>query len=197
MNLTELSAPAPGALPVRALADHLRLGSGFADDGSQDSLLDAYLQAAMAAIEARTGRVILEREFEWEAGRWASADCQPLPVGPVRSVNAVALVSQDGIETTLEAASYTLRIDAQRPAVVTKGMFPRTSSLGSVRIRFTAGYGADWDHVPSDLAQAVILLAGYFYENRNEMQGKGGILPFGVQSLIERYRQVRVSGGAL
>ena len=53
MILTELSAPPSTAVPVRALAEHLRLGSGFADDGSQDQLLELYLRSAMAAIEAR------------------------------------------------------------------------------------------------------------------------------------------------
>ena len=41
MILTEVSAPAAGAVPVRAFAEHLRLGTGFADDGSLDAALDS------------------------------------------------------------------------------------------------------------------------------------------------------------
>ena len=52
MNLIELTTIPSAEIPVRAFADHLKLGSGFADDGSQDDLLEGYLRAAMAAIEA-------------------------------------------------------------------------------------------------------------------------------------------------
>ena len=59
MMLTEVTGVAAQALPVQALKDHLRLGSGFSDDGLQDGLIEAYLRAAMAAIEARIGKVLL------------------------------------------------------------------------------------------------------------------------------------------
>ena len=49
MILTEVSAPPAAALPVRAFAEHLKLGTGFADDGSQDAVLELYVRAAMAA----------------------------------------------------------------------------------------------------------------------------------------------------
>ena len=52
MILTEVSAPEAAVVPVRAFAGHLALGSGFEDDGSQDAVLELYLRAAMAAIEA-------------------------------------------------------------------------------------------------------------------------------------------------
>ena len=45
MILTEVSAPPVAALPVRAFAEHLRLGRGFADDGSLDAALELYLRA--------------------------------------------------------------------------------------------------------------------------------------------------------
>lgn len=51
---------------MQALKDHLRLGSGFADDGMQDGLIEGYLRAAMAAIEGRIGKVLLARRFRPE-----------------------------------------------------------------------------------------------------------------------------------
>ena len=52
MMLVEETTVPMSALPVAEFKDHLRLGSGFSDDGIQDALLDAHLRAAMAAIEA-------------------------------------------------------------------------------------------------------------------------------------------------
>ena len=59
MVLVELTTVPTGALPVTEFATHLHLGTGFADDGSQDAVLEAYLRAAMAAIEARIGKALI------------------------------------------------------------------------------------------------------------------------------------------
>ena len=47
----------------------------------------------------------------------------------------------------------------------------------------------------ADLAQAVMLLAAHYYEYRDETALAEGCMPFGVASLIERYRIVRLYGG--
>ena len=59
----------------------------------------------------------------------------------------------------------------------------------------TAGFSLDWDGLPADLKQAVLLLASYFYEHRNNASGSEQAMPFGVLSLIERYRTVRLFMG--
>ena len=196
MNLTESTTPPTAAYPVRAFADHLRLGTGFADDGSQDALLEAYLGAAMAAIEARTGKVILEREYVWEISRWNSGTCQGLPVSPVTAVTSVTLVAFDGTETVVPASSYTLRPDSLRPEIVA-GALPVIPHNGTVRIVFTAGFGPVWEDAPADLRQAVLMLAAHYYEHR-DLAGEGaGEMPFGVQALIQRFQPVRLSGDRL
>jgi len=196
MILTEVSAPASEAVPVRAFAEHLRLGTGFADDGSLDAVLELYLRSAMAAIEARIGRALLARPFSWTVTRWREEASQGLPVGPVRSVESVTLVSADGVGTDVEAEAWSVLRDSQRPRLV--GRFgrslPRIPRSGHAEIRFTAGYGAGWDEVPADLRQAVFLLAAHFYENRDGGALAGG-MPFGVLVLIEAYRATRIGGG--
>ncbi len=63
MMLVEQTSVPVAALPVAEFKDHLRLGTGFADDGVQDSVLESYLRASMAAIEARTGKVLITRGY--------------------------------------------------------------------------------------------------------------------------------------
>ena len=197
MNLTEVSAPPAAAVPVRAFAEHLRLGSGFADDGSEDAVLELYLRAAMAAIEARLGRALLAREFVWTVTHWREDASQGLPVAPVRSVDAITMVDADGAETAVDPESWSVLRDSQRPRLV--GRFgrslPRIPRAGQAEIRFTAGFGDSWEDVPADLRQAVFLLAAHFYENRAE--GAGGTMPFGVLVLIEAYRATRIGAGGL
>ncbi len=198
MILTEVSAPPAAAVPIRAFAEHLRLGSGFADDGSQDAVLEMYLRAAMAAIEARLGRVLLARDFSWTVTRWREDASQGLPVAPVRSVDAITLVGADGGETEVESDAWSVLRDSQRPRLV--GRFgrnlPKIPRSGHAEIRFKAGFGEGWDDVPIDLRQAVFLLAAFYYENRAET-ATSAAMPFGVLMLIEAYRATRIGGGAL
>lgn len=65
----------------------------------------------------------------------------------------------------------------------------------SAVVYFEAGYGADWASIPADLAQAVLLLAAHYYEYRNETSLSDGCMPFGVSSLIERYKVMRLYAG--
>jgi uncharacterized phiE125 gp8 family phage protein len=197
MILTELSSPPAAAVPVRVLADHLRLGTGFADDGSQDAVLELYLRAAMAAIEARLGRVLLARPYSWTVTRWLEEASQGLPVAPVVAVSAITLHGADGGETEVEPEAWSVLRDAQRPRLV--GRFgrslPRIPRGGHAEVRFVAGFGDAWEDVPADLRQAVLLLAAHFYENRTDTGSVSGSMPFGVLVLIEAYRATRIGGG--
>jgi uncharacterized phiE125 gp8 family phage protein len=196
MLLTEVSAPPSAAVPVRAFAEHLRLGTGFADDGSQDAVLELYLRAAMAAIEARLGRALLARAFTWTVSRWRDPSSQALPIAPVRSIEAVALVDADGSEALADPDSWSVLRDSQRPRLV--GRFgrslPRIPRSGHAEVRFTAGFGESWAEVPSDLRQAVFLLAAHFYETRSDTGSVSGTMPFGVLVLLEAYRTARIGG---
>ena len=194
MILTEVSAPPSAAVPVRAFAEHLRLGTGFADDGSQDAVLELYLRSAMAAIEARLGRALLARGFSWTVTRWREDASQGLPIAPVRSVEAVTLIEADGGEVLVDPGAYSVMRDSQRPRLVGKfgRSLPRIPRTGHAEIRFTAGFGEAWEDVPADLRQAVFLLAAHFYDNRSDGATSAGTMPFGVLVLIEAYRATRI-----
>lgn len=197
MILTEVSAPPSSAVPVRAFAEHLRLGSGFADDGSEDAVLELYLRSAMAAIEARLGRALLARPFSWTVTGWREDASQGLPIAPVQSVDAITLVAADGSETPVDPESWSVLRDTQRPRLV--GRFgrnlPRIPRSGHAEIRFTAGFGEGWDSVPADLRQAVFLLGAHYFENRADGTSGSGSMPFGVLVLIEAYRSTRLGAG--
>ena len=197
MMLVEETAPATAALPVAELRAHLRLGSGFelAAEASEDAALAGFLRAAIAAVEARTGKVLLTRRFRMRIEDWRDAEAQPLPLAPVLSVESVVIDDGYGLATTLPAADLRLVPDNQRPLLRPAGaLLPVVPDRGFVTIVFTAGFGASWSAVPPDLAQAVILLAAQYYEDRGS-QGLGAALPMAVAALIERWRQVRTLVG--
>lgn len=196
MILTEETTIPGAALPVQGLKDHLRLGSGFADDGMQDGLIETYLRAAIATIEGRIGKALIARSFRWRIEDWRSLTEQALPVAPVTAVDAVSLFDAAGIETVLVPTSYALAPDTHRPRLMARGiLFPTVPEDGRIEILFDAGFGATWAEVPADLAQAVMLLAASYYETRHDATSQPAGLPPSVQVLIERWRTVRVLGG--
>jgi len=196
MMLTE-ETPVPSlALPVEEMKDHLRLGSGFADDALQDGLVETHLRAAMAAIEGRIGKMLFQRRFLWVLDCWRDWEEQALPVAPVAAIISVTLVDAAGGEVVVPATAYRLIPDLHRPRLAARGSaLPTIPNEGLVKVVFEAGFGAAWTDVPVDLRQAVLLLAGEFYEHRHDDGAQGAGLPFGVVTLIERWRTVRILGG--
>lgn len=196
MRLDELGAVPDAALPVAAFRDHLRLGTGFGTEGLQDGLLAAHLRAAMSVIEGRIGKMLLARRFRLVLEAWRGGEAQALPVAPVAALVEVALVDGEGARTVLPAVGFRLVADAHRPKLAARGgALPAVPVAGSAEVIFDAGFGADWAAVPPDLSQAVMLLAAEFYEARIDDGARGAGLPLVVQSLIERWRIVRVLGG--
>ncbi|MCU0828113.1 MAG: head-tail connector protein [Tabrizicola sp.] len=195
MMLTEETPVPSGALPVEEMKDHLRMGSGFADDGLQDGLIEAYLRAAMAAIEGRIGKMLYERRFLWVLDCWRDAE-QALPVSPVTGIVSLTLVDAAGGEVVVPGGAYRLIPDLHRPRLAGRGgALPTIPSEGVVKVVFDAGFGAAWTDIPVDLRQAVLLLAGEYYEHRHDDGAQAAGLPFGVVTLIERWRTVRILGG--
>jgi uncharacterized phiE125 gp8 family phage protein len=188
----------PGALlPVEQFKAHLRLGTGFSDDSVQDAVLESFLRAALAAIEARTGKVILSRDFTWSLTAWRDSRGQALPVAPVNAIVEVIITDRLGATEAVDPSLYRLAKDEQRPRLLPTGfILPTVPVGGSVDVTFSAGYAGAWSDLPEDLAQAVLLLAAHYYEYRHETQLGQGCMPFGVSSLIERFKTVRLLGGS-
>lgn len=197
MMLIEETAPAADLLPVAELSDHLRLSSGFdlVDDAAERTALAGFLRAAIATIEARTGKVLLTRRFRMQLDDWRDRLGQTLPLAPVLSVDRIEIDDGNGTITSLPHESWRLVQDLQRPVILPAGvMLPNVPRRGSVTVTFTAGFGQRWSDVPADLAQAVLMLAARYYEDRSS-DGSRLSVPFGVSALIERWRQVRTLGG--
>ena len=137
MVLIDLTTTPAGDLPWYAYKAHLRMGSGFTDDNLQDEVLESYLRAAMAAIEARTGKILLTRQFAWTLTRWSSNGEQALPVAPVTSIISIARADRAGVETLVEDDTYALEVDTHRPKInALSGRWVNRNMGGSITIQF-------------------------------------------------------------
>jgi len=105
----------------------------------------------------------------------------------------VQVVARNGASRTVDAAAYWLERDSVTPRLrATGAALPHPETGGELRVRFLAGFGPEWDDVPADLRQAVLMLATHYYEYRHDTALDGGCMPFGVTSLIERFRSLRL-----
>ncbi len=196
MMLVELTTVPGTAIPVAEFKDHLRLGTGFADDALQDSVLEAYLRAAMSAIEARTGKMLITRDFSWTLTAWRDLAAQALPTAPVSALTSLTITDRMGGSELVAPEKYYLEQDMHRPRLVASGFcLPAIPVGGTAIIVFDAGFGATWGDIPADLRQSVLLLAAHFYERRNGSTSGAADMPVEVNALIQRYRIVRLFGG--
>lgn len=197
MILTEQTAVPQAALPVAEFRAHLRLGTGFSDDGLQDAILEPALRAALAAIEGRCGKALYARGFTWRIEAWRDLSRQVLPLAPVTAVQSLKIIDRFGTETVADPGSYALVRDTHRPAVISTGfLLPQIPVAGVAEIAFDAGFGATWAEIPADLQQAVLLLAAEYYERRLDFGAEGG-WPGTVTGLLAKWRNIRLFGGAL
>lgn len=193
MDLTVLIPPEPEALPVAALRAQLRLGTGFADDACADAELAGFLEAAAAAVEARTGKALLSRVLRLTLADWRWPDAQALPMAPVAAVIAVVLRDRAGTAHPVDPARWRLKADRHRPQVVATGtILPMVPPGGRIEIDFAAGFGPDWGAVPTELAQAVLLTAAELYQART---GLPAGLPAAVAGLVAPWLPLRVTAG--
>ena len=196
MMLVEQTPVPAAALPVAQFRDHVRLGTGFADEGTEDALLETFLRAAMAAVEAWTGKVLIEREYEWTVTAWREDDAQALPVAPVQAILSLGVLDRADVPAPVDPVDYRLQPDTHRPLIrSTGGRLPAIPPGGRAVIGFRAGFGPAWSDVPGELGQAVMLLAAYYHEYRHEKRLGAAAMPYGVSVLVEPWRTMRLLGG--
>ena len=191
--LTELEPVPAAVLPLSALRDHLRLGTGFADDALQDAILEAALRGALGAVEARLGRILIARRFASRVSRWHDPEAWVLPMGP--AVRLLSLVIEDagGAPADVTARVALHEPSGGRPVVEGRGgALPAIPSGGAAIATFTAGIGP-WEALPADLRQAALMLAAFYYEDR----GAASLLAFPppVSALVAPWRVLRLSAG--
>lgn len=175
---------------------HLRV-----DVSDDDMLIDAFVSAATAHAEQYMRRALISRTYRYWLDGWPSDGVIWLPMPPLRSVSSITYYDEDDADYTLATSEY--YVDAvSMPGRV---MLRRDGSWPSVTLRvangvavlFEAGYGTAASDVPEDVRNAIRLLVGHFYENREAVVSTGAVpkeLPFAVRALLDPYRMSMVGG---
>jgi len=187
MNLKLITAATTEPVSLIEAKAHLRV-----TDSNSDTLISSLIKTARQHCENFTGRALASQTFELIMDSFPSVIELPMP--PVTSLIAtdcgIKYKDSDGVETTLASTEY-IFYDSE-PAVIVNAYGKSWPTfipypIGAVKVRYVAGYTTN---IPEPIKQAIMLLVGHLYENR-EAINIGNIInevPFGVTTLLFPYR---------
>lgn len=161
MSLILITAAADEPVTLAEAKLHLRV-----EHSADDTLISAFIQAARERAEHETGRALITQTWELVLDAFPAAEIE-LAKPPVAAVVSVKHLDSAGVEQTLDPSAY--RLDA---ATLPGWVFPVTTwpatydGANSVRVRFTAGYGASGASVPASVRSWMLLQIGAAYRNR-------------------------------
>ena len=190
MALKLITAPATEPVSASEAKLHMRV-----DTTADDTYIGTIITAARQNVEAHLRRAIISQTWEWVADYWPRGSVIVLPKPPLISVTSVKYTSDAGVEATFSSGDYIVDTDNEPGRIVLKtGKTWPSATLqeaNGVRVRYVAGW-ANAAAVPAAVRQAVLLVCGSLYENREDVivaQGVSvGKLPFGVEALLAPYR---------
>ena len=107
---------------------------------------------------------------------------------PLQSIDAVAYYDSDNVRQVLTASDYDAdEIDGRLSSF---GGWPATyDKYNAVEIDITVGYGDFHAQLPRSIQQAMLLLIGHLYENREDTTDlKLKQLPMGAKALLSPFR---------
>ncbi len=177
----------PVAIEPITLAEvrqHLRLP----EDAIEDDLLLGLIKTARVYCENYTRRALAEQTMETYKDRFSGADPIMLPCPPLLSVVEIGYTDSTGQETILSNSDYLVDTASEpgqvMPAYGTAWPVYIPHPATSVRIRFVAGFAV----LPEPIRQALLLLVGHWYENREATGTAKDQTAFSVHALLAPYR---------
>jgi uncharacterized phiE125 gp8 family phage protein len=197
MPLRLVIPPASEPVSLDEAKAHLRVDGNY-DDGLIGNLITS-ARKYLDGKDGILGRALVSQTWELVLDTWPTSGCGfaanavQIPLPPLTGITSVKYFDTDGNEQTFSSANYT--IDAvSEPGwiVLDQGVsWPALLNAANViTIRFTAGYAT----VPEPISQAILLLIGHWYANReNVLTGFRAAaidVPYTVDALSAPYRLV-------
>ena len=179
---------APVALPVEVptAREHVR---GDTDD---DALIGFYLASAVMQAENATGLFLITSTVQISCPMLERRTV--LPIAPVQSL-VIGYLDPTGTAQVVPADTYIVSgLGTTRPIITLRpGCAWPTAMEHPEAFTVTAicGYGDSGDAVPAPIKQAILLLVGDYYANREDTIAERSVtpatLPNGVTVLLSRY----------
>lgn len=166
------------------------------DSTVEDYLFVAWMRAAREYVEQVCDRALLLSTWDYFVRDWPCEQSLYLPLGNVGTVTSVTYYGADDAVYTLSNSNYyAFGGDYGRISLKYSRIWPTTVLRPDrgVAVRYTAGWPTRAD-VPEDIKNAIRLLVGHFYANREAVvigkttSAEGKPLPLGVDALLANHR---------
>ena len=191
--LEVVTPPTGEIIPLADVKAHLRVSHNL-----DDALIGAYVKAAAVQVgEVLSWRTLQQTEYSATFDAWDGVTVY-LPYPPVSVLGSVQIVDESVVPTGVVTLDLSLcHLDATLGRVRFYGDAVNGGGApGRLRVRYTAGLGT----LPEWARQAILLLTGHYYENRESVVVGAGVvavqIPQAVEDLALAHRAWR-PGGAI
>jgi len=186
MTLTLITPPATEPITLTEAKSHCRV-----EHAADDTLITSLITAARLSAEHELQRPLITQTWQaaYEAFPLYQSGIALGKFSPI-AITSITYIDQDGVDAVLAPSAYVLD-SATVPGFVHPAYntsWPSAREFAnSVRIRFTAGYGAAAD-VPQCIKQWMLLMIGSMYAFREASTDRAQArLPY-INSLLDPER---------
>lgn len=164
------------------------------DNTDENALIEALITASREYCENITGRAFATQTLEAYRDYFPRYhDRFELPLAaPLQSVTSVKYKGSDGNETTMTAdTDYIADTESDVGGIVLPygATWPSFTkyTVNPIKIRYVVGYTDD-NSIPKSIKQAMLLLIGNWYENREATGDVSPAIAFAVNALLAQWR---------
>lgn len=156
----------------------------------EDTLITALIVAAREWVENFTGHILVQREVKQRISCFRHPRLFAWPIADGATVTAT-YVDSDGATQPITGARLIFGNGWAELATAFGSTWP--TSYGPSTVTVEAGY-ATADDVPQSMKQAILLLVGHWFANRESVSDKAMTeVPFAVEALCQPYRMVLIA----
>ncbi len=186
-SLTRQTAPTVEPVTLAEAKAHLRV-----DTATDDSYIATLITAAREWVEEYLDRALVHQQYVMRLDSFPYEFELPRPpMATSGTATAVVVTYTLGDDSTATLSSTQYRVDRNAtPGVVRQlraGTWPgNLDDQNAVTVTWWAGYGASGTAVPAAIRHAILMLVGFWYDNRSTVL-VGSIskqLEFAVESLL-------------
>jgi uncharacterized phiE125 gp8 family phage protein len=191
MNLKVVTGPTIEPVSLAAAKLHLRV-----DHDDEDTLITSKMLSARLALESICRRAFLTQTLEMRLDEFPGRRFE-LPYPPLQSISSIKYVDSDNVEHTVANTSYGFDAYAEPGIVYLRDGYswPGVSliAVGGFRVQYVAGWTAA-EAVPETIKNAILLLTGQLYENREETVVAAGLTKVSMGVVEDLIRNDRIYG---
>jgi len=185
MALKLKTAPAVEPLSATEVKAHLRV-----DSSDEDTLIGTLITAARQYCETFQSRAYITQTWELWLDAFPSQDYIKVPLPPLQAAS-IKYYDIDDTEAIFSADDYFVDTKSEPGWLVLNAgcVWPSTilRPANGVYVQFIVGYGDAGSDVPEKVKQAMLLLIGAWYEQREAITTTGlnvKEVPFAVNAIL-------------